>query len=316
MKDLFNVLSKEEIISLSLRSLYSEYGYEQYKMSKFEEYELYVRNKDFLVSENVIAFTDTDGKLLALKPDVTLSIIKNSKDAPEKLTKVYYNENVYRVSKGTRSFKEIMQAGLECFGNVTDEALCEVILLAEKSLSVISKNNVLEVSHLDIVLGVLENFNLTQNAKNDIFNYLGEKNVEGVEDVCKSEGLSFNDTEIVKKLVTIYGKPNKVIFELEVFRLNDKTSKAIDQLKAVVGYLEKNGVGDNVFIDFSVLNDMKYYNGLAFKGFIEGIPTGVLSGGQYDGLMNKMDKKSRAIGFAVYLDELSKLSGLGGALNE
>ena len=60
-----------------LRELYASYGFTHYKMSKFEEYDLYVKNKDFLVSDNVITFTDTDGKLMALKPDVTLSIIKN-----------------------------------------------------------------------------------------------------------------------------------------------------------------------------------------------------------------------------------------------
>ena len=51
---------------------------------------------------------------------------------------------------------------------------------------------------------------------------------------------------------------------------------------------------------------MNYYNGIVFKGFIKGIPTGILSGGQYDNLMGKMGKKSHAIGFAVYLDELSR----------
>ena len=34
----------------------------------------------------------------------------------------------------------------------------------------------------------------------------------------------------------------------------------------------------------------------------------VLSGGQYDNLMKKMGKKQGAIGFAVYLDVLQKLS--------
>ena len=71
------VLKNEEKAVFELRELYSKYGYLQYKMSKFEEYDLYVSNKDFLVSENIITFTDTDGKLLALKPDVTLSIIKS-----------------------------------------------------------------------------------------------------------------------------------------------------------------------------------------------------------------------------------------------
>ena len=103
------VLSGVERAEYALRSLYLKYGFSQYKMSKFEEYDLYAQNKDFLVSENVITFNDTDGKLLALKPDVTLSIIKNGKDDLLGVQKVFYNENVYRVSKGTHSFKELMQ---------------------------------------------------------------------------------------------------------------------------------------------------------------------------------------------------------------
>ena len=108
-----SVLKNDEKAIFSLRELYQKYGYSQFKMSKFEEYDLYVKNKNFLVSDNIITFTDTDGKLMALKPDVTLSIIKNSKDGEKGVQKLYYNENVYRVSKGTQSFKEIMQVGLE-----------------------------------------------------------------------------------------------------------------------------------------------------------------------------------------------------------
>ena len=94
MKNDINVLENDEKAIFTLRALYQKYGYKQYKMSKFEEYDLYVRNKDFLVSENVITFTDTDGKLLALKPDVTLSIIKNTEDYRDSVQKDYYNENL------------------------------------------------------------------------------------------------------------------------------------------------------------------------------------------------------------------------------
>ena len=68
------ILKNEEKAIFALRSLYKSYGYLPFKMSKFEEYDLYATNKDFLVSDRVITFNDTDGKLLALKPDVTLSI--------------------------------------------------------------------------------------------------------------------------------------------------------------------------------------------------------------------------------------------------
>ena len=62
-----------------------------------------------------------------------------------------------------------------------------------------------------------------------------------------------------------------------------------------------------VSVDFSLVGDMKYYNGIAMKGFIEGIPSSIISGGQYDRLMRKMGRQANAVGFAVYLDELDRL---------
>ena len=126
-------LKPEERAVFALRELYRGYGYLPFKMSKFEEYDLYVRNKDFLVSDRVITFTDMGGKLLALKPDVTLSIIKNGEDRPGEKQKVCYNENVYRVSGSTHHFKEILQTGLECIGDLDSYDICEVVTLAAAS---------------------------------------------------------------------------------------------------------------------------------------------------------------------------------------
>ena len=145
------VLKSEEQAVFELRALYRKYGYTQFKMSKFEEYDLYVKNKDFLVGDGVITFNDTDGKLLALKPDVTLSIIKNSKDESGGTQKVYYNENVYRISGSTHTFKEIMQTGLECIGAIDVYSMAEVVMLAVKSLAAVSESYILDLSHMGIL---------------------------------------------------------------------------------------------------------------------------------------------------------------------
>ena len=89
------VLRNDEKAIYSLRELYSKFGYMPYKVNKFEEYDLYAHNKNFLVSDKVLAFTDTNGKLMALKPDVTLSIIKNVVCEDNAVNKLYYNEYKY-----------------------------------------------------------------------------------------------------------------------------------------------------------------------------------------------------------------------------
>ena len=91
-------------------------GCRKYHMGRFEEYSLYQDNRSFLSSEQVITFTDLDGRLLALKPDVTLSIAKTAQPAPGETLRYYYHENVYRPSAESHTFKEISQMGLELLG--------------------------------------------------------------------------------------------------------------------------------------------------------------------------------------------------------
>ena len=150
-----NILRSDEQTIFRLRGLYENYGYRRFKMSKFEAYDLYVRNKDFLVSDRMITFTDARGVLMALKPDVTLSIIKNTRENEPGPRKVYYNETVYRSGKGDEGFQEIMQTGLECIGDLDLYHIYEVTALAVRSLAAISPDYVLDVSHVGLVSGFM-----------------------------------------------------------------------------------------------------------------------------------------------------------------
>ena len=81
------------------------------------------------------------------------------------------------------------------------------------------------------------------------------------------------------------------------------------ELKELCTLLERMGVSGSLHLDFSIVNDMNYYNGVIFRGYLPGLASGVLSGGRYDKLLQRMGKQGGAIGFAVYLDQLERLSG-------
>ena len=298
-----DVLKQDERAIFGLRSLYRAHGYSQFKMSKFEEYDLYVRNKSFLVSDHIITFTDTNGKLLALKPDVTLSIVKNSKDTPDCVQKVYYDENVYRVSGSHSSYREIMQAGLECIGAVDAYCIAEVLTLAIESLSQISPDFVLDVSHLGILSAVLDAIPVSDAGRAQLLRCVGEKNLHGVDEICIGEGVDPSVASTLKALITGYGSVTTVLSKLEAL-LDGEAAKMLCELASVLSAVPS----DRLRIDFSVTGDLGYYNGIVFKGFINGIPQSILSGGQYDNLLKKMGRKAGAIGFALYLDLLEELS--------
>lgn len=301
-----NLKYDEQAVFL-LRSLYSKYGYKQYKMRKFEEYDLYVRNKDFLISDSVITFTDTNGKLMALKPDVTLSIVKNTKDSDGSVQKVYYDENVYRVSKGTHSYKEIKQAGLECIGDVDTYCVCEVLSLAVKSLMTISENCVVDVSDLAILFALYDYIGLSYETRTRMTSLISDKNTHEMKRLCEDMSVSAESTALLEELISYNGTPDEILPRLKAMAERIGAQAEFSEFESVVSSLDEE-LQSKLRIDFSVVSDINYYNGIVFKGFIDKIPDSVLSGGRYDSLMQSMSRKSKAIGFAVYIDMLERFN--------
>ena len=292
-----------------LCDLYSAYGYRQYKVSKFESYDLYASNRNFLQSKQILTFTDTNGRLMALKPDVTLSIIKNT-EPDAVISKVYYTENVYRVPRNGDGFQEIMQTGLELIGAVDDYAMAEVVMLAERSLRSISADYVLDLSHIGVISGLMDAQALSEECRAKLMEAVGQKNLHRIRALCARYSLPDAFTTAVEALVSLYGPLDEALDQAEAMDLPAQSMAAVKSLRRLSGLLNASGC-KNLRLDFSLINDMDYYNGLVFRGFISGVAAGVLSGGQYDNLMAKMGRSQSAIGFAVYLDQLERFDTNG-----
>ena len=303
------VFKNEERALYGLRDLYQQYGYACYKVSKFEEYDLYSHNKSFLVSENILTFTDTNGKLMALKPDVTLSIVKNIRADDTATHKLYYNETVYRTSSGSDGFREIMQTGLECIGNIDLYATCEVLSLAQKSLALISDDYILDVSHLGFLTGLIETAGVEPSDSAELLILIGHKNTSAIRAFCNAREISDEMTQAICDITGLYEPLETALERVKSLVRGEKMQDAYGQLCGVLEMMRAYGATERLYLDFSIVNDMSYYNGIIFRGFVNGVPDGILSGGRYDSLLQKMGKKSGAIGFAVYLDLLERLGG-------
>ena len=283
------LLKNEERAVFRLRELYRRHGYLPYKMSKFEEYDLYVRNKSFLVSDHILTFTDVDGKLMALKPDVTLSILKNSNSGCG-LQKVYYHENVYRTSPASHGYREIMQAGLECIGPLDGYAVGEVVMLAARSLETISEDYLLDLSHLGFVSGLLSPLSLSQETEAALLKAMGEKNVPALRQLGRAQNLPVGTVEALSRLALLYAPPARALPVLEALAVTEGSREALGELRELCGLLELYGLE---------------------RGYLPGLASGVLAGGRYDNLLRKMGREGGAIGFAVYLDQLERFGAQG-----
>ena len=297
-------MGREETVISQLAELYESYGYSYYKVSRFEEYDLYARNRNFLSGGQILTFNDADGRLMALKPDVTLSIVKNTKD-DEGMKKIYYKENVYRVPRSGSGFKEIMQSGLECIGDIDRYATSEVIMLAAASLESVSSEYILDISHIGITAGILEGAD--EDIAQAILKAMSEKNAPMLEKICEKGKLPQEKKQLLEQLIRLYEPIGTGIERLKNMELPEECREAVTELAELCEVLKLYGIDKNIYLDFSIVCDTDYYNGIFFKGFIAGIAESVLSGGRYDNLMRRMGKKSGAIGFAVYLNQLENL---------
>ncbi|MBQ1362065.1 MAG: ATP phosphoribosyltransferase regulatory subunit, partial [Oscillospiraceae bacterium] len=185
-----------------LHRLYGLHGYRPFRVSRFEKYELYAACKDFLVSDRVLTFTDTDGELLALKPDVTLSILRAVPYRPGIRQRLFYHESVYRPGPPDGRFREMPQSGVECIGDLDDFDVYEILRLADDCLRLLPCETALSFSHLGILRSLLNLLPADENDRAEILRLLSSRSIHGLSELFRRRGF---DTAVFDTLLALLG---------------------------------------------------------------------------------------------------------------
>lgn len=295
-----NILRQEELAALKLRALYEKANFNLFCLNSFEEYNFYLEKKDFLADDDVIKFNAADGRLLALNPDVTLSIVKNT--PANESRRLYYNENIYRHNRHTNEYQQMNQAGIEIIGDVCRKAELEVIQLAIASLEVIGQAK-LEFSHSGLVAAILALF--PDNLQGDVFSSIKSKNGEDLKVLAQTANLKKDMTQNLLALLRLSGEINECLkIALELTKGLPQAHQALLELEKLAAALLKEEVTPRLLFDLSTVNDTNYYSGIIFQGFVPQVPQAILFGGRYDGLLQSLGKTQAAIGFGIHLNAI------------
>lgn len=305
MEGLWEVLLPEEQIELQLRRLYSGHGFRLYHLNNFEEYEVYQQSRNFLRNTGVITFTGNDGRTMALKPDVTLSIVKNTPN--HEARKVFYVEDVYRHDRQEGEYQKINQIGIELIDDITLEDEIEVLKLAWQSLAFVGEGT-LDVSHIGILDGIAKRF--PEHERKNVEAALRMKSSHAMTEVAQRSGLSEEESENLGKLVRVAGnfeskftKAEKLLAPFpEALAGLKELESLFDRLKEIPDLSDKV----RMRLDFSIVNDADYYSGLLFQGFIKEAKETILYGGRYDRLLEREGKSQGAVGFGMNLNHVGK----------
>ena len=304
MKNYIKNMSKKDLVLLDIRKMYDLYGYKRISLPSFEEYDLYNENKDF-IDRNILTVMSPNGKLLALRPDITLSVAKKiSKDQSLKYSKIYYQENTYNLTKYT-GYEEDEQLGIELIGKESVFLDFEIVDLAVKSLDIINEKSLIVLSHAGFISSIFDNLNLEYEVKEEIFDCINKKNSHDIKKILENNKfISENVKELIYKIPELSGDLDDITKELSKYGINDNIKKILLELKQLNNLLLKFHKKSKIVFDFSVIKNLNYYNGIILQGYIEGFPNVILTGGRYDRLFEKFGVDTGAVGFAILTDSL------------
>ncbi|TXJ13710.1 ATP phosphoribosyltransferase regulatory subunit [Brachyspira aalborgi] len=294
-------MNENSIVS-NLINIYERFGFKKIKLSKFEDYNLYNNNKDFLQTEHILTFMNLNGNLKSLRPDVTLSIVKKVlKDNEKETQKIYYIEDIYKIV--SNEYEEIPQVGVEIIGKLNNYSNLEIISMAIESLKSINKNYILEISNIDFISAIFDEINLEENLKIEILKNIYGKNRHDLEKLL-DKNIKSEYKKYILSFIELSGNYKDILKKLKSLVINDTLQKSYDELKSLSFVFELYNNFDKILLDFSIESQLGYYNGIIFKGYIKESNDIILSGGRYDKLLNKFNSNKNAIGFAIYMDKL------------
>ena len=304
MKNYIKNMSKKDLVLLDIRKMYDLYGYKRISLPSFEEYDLYNENKDF-IDRNILTVMSPNAKLLALRPDITLSVAKKiSKDQSLKYSKIYYQENTYNLTK-YMGYEEDEQLGIELIGKESVFLDFEIVDLAVKSLDIINEKSLIVLSHAGFISSIFDNLNLEYEVKEEIFDCINKKNSHDIKKILENNKfVSENVKELIYKIPELSGDLDDITKELSKYGINDNIKKILLELKQLNNLLLKFHKKSKIVFDFSVIKNLNYYNGIILQGYIEGFPNVILTGGRYDRLFEKFGVDTGAVGFAILTDSL------------
>lgn len=302
MEFILPALCPDEVISLRLRTLFEARGYQICRTGSLEDYGLLAHNRGLLENGDIITVTGADGRLMALKPDATLSIVKNT--PPGAVRRVYYAEKVFRRGARGGDCREISQMGLEFIGGSGEETEREVLKLAIESLGIMGAAS-LDISHMALIEAVLALFP-QGSGREAAQSALRAKSPHLMLQATRQTGMDEFQAGQLASLAGCSGPFGSTLAKARA--LTEKipgAARPLAELEALHGTIKKNTQPAKLMLDFSIFNGAAYYDGIIFQGFVEGAPGAVLYGGRYDGLLRRLERPSgSAAGFAVYLDDI------------
>ncbi|MEM0286490.1 MAG: ATP phosphoribosyltransferase regulatory subunit, partial [Candidatus Methanomethyliaceae archaeon] len=250
-------------------------------------------------ADSIFKFQDYDGKLISIRGEITTQIARMMATRLCSENRVYYIENCIRfLSPKEIGLREFWQAGAELFGKGEAEEDGEIISMAIECLEKLGIKANIDIGSISIFRKIANRFKIED------LDYL-RKNISSKSLVAIKEII--NDEKALEVFTNMVEKRGGIEVIERIVNLGiEEIYEDLKYFEKLFEIIEAYGYKDRIIVDLSTLRELKYYNGIVFEIFIEGIGIPIGGGGRYDEMMKEFGLSIGATGFAINLDLVVK----------
>jgi ATP phosphoribosyltransferase regulatory subunit len=297
-------------VERQVMAVFDGWSYAEIILPIFDYADLFALGMGREQAEMTYRFTGRDGRLLALRPEMTSLVARTvatrfgERRRPIRLS---YSGEVFRWDepRAGRQY-EFHQIGLEQIGSSRLEADVEVLAVAIEAMTRIGiKDFTITLGHVDFFNGVAESLDLDDDGRREMRAMVDRKETDRLNSFLER----FADAESREafcRLATLAGK-REIVSEARGLVSNPKSVAALDDLERVYEAAEALAIDSYIDIDLGDVGGLDYYTGLTFKIYAAGLGGALGRGGRYDRLLASFGRPEPAVGFSLCLDWLARL---------
>lgn len=292
-------------------SVFAAWSYEEVITPSVDYYDLFEQGMGQAEAQRGFRFTDNDGRLLALRPDVTSSVARMAATLLAERARPLrfcYAAPVFRQQPQSHAEwrRENTQLGCELIGVNGHTADLEVLRLAAEILARLDLDSsyCITINNVEVFNGVAAQLNLADRAREELRRLIDTRETAELQQFL--QGFSDGEARAFLQPTQLTGK-REVIQAARAVITNKRSLAALDSLEQLWSALEAHGLADRFEIDLSDVSSLDYYTGLSLKVFVHGAGTSVGRGGRYDGLTGNFGRAEPAVGFVLNLDALTEV---------
>ena len=294
-------------------SVFEAWNYEEVITPSVDYYDLFEQGMGQREAQRGFRFTDNDGRLLALRPDITSSVARMAATLlaeRQRPLRFCYAAPVFRQQTQSHAEwrRENTQLGCELIGVGGKSADLEVLRLAAEILSRLNLQSryCITINNVEIFNGVAAHLNLDTTAREQLRRLIDTREAGELRQVLQKHD---NDE------AHAFLEPTQLTGKRDVIRTarhaltNTRSVAALDSLEELWSEIESLGLENSFEIDLADVSSLDYYTGLSMKIFVHGAGSSVGRGGRYDALTGSFGRAEPAVGFMLNLDALTEVLG-------